>query len=53
MKPVDSAGGKGVMLIEPGTEDLTYLVNEALAWSPSGKVIAEEWIHGSELQSRA
>ena len=48
IKPVDSQGQRGVRLVR-NLEEMRYLFPESMAFSRSGKVIAEEYAEGPEI----
>ena len=49
VKPVDSAGSRGVTVLEPGGGDFAAALQRALAHSRAGRCIVEEYIDGDQL----
>ncbi len=52
IKPVDSRGARGVVRLSNGV-DPTWAYFEALKNSPSGRVMAEEWVDGEQLSTES
>lgn len=52
VKPVDSSGGRGVVSC-PGPSRLESAFAEALAHSPSGRVVVEEYVDGDHFSVEA
>ncbi|NLJ71757.1 MAG: ATP-grasp domain-containing protein [Syntrophomonadaceae bacterium] len=52
IKPVDSRGARGVLLIKSDT-DLKEAFNTALENSPTGRVMVEEFISGPQISTEA
>lgn len=50
VKPLDSRGARGVTKIVPG-RSASRAFSEALAQSPTGRVMAEEWLDGPQLST--
>jgi biotin carboxylase len=48
LKPADSGGQRGVFRVE-SVEDITAHLHEALAASPTGEAILEEYVEGMEM----
>ena len=52
IKPVDSRGARGVIRLSKGI-DLNWAFERAMSASPSGKVIAEEYLDGPQISTEA
>jgi len=52
IKPVDSRGARGVLRLTPGV-DLAWAFGEAVRWSPTGRVVAEEYLHGPQFSTES
>ena len=52
IKPVDSRGSRGVQLLRPGC-DLTAAFAEAHRHSPTGRVMAEEYLAGPQISTES
>ena len=52
LKPVDSAGSRGVSFVE-SVDDLMVGYSNAVKWSPSGVTILEEFMPGPEISVEA
>ena len=52
IKPVDSRGGRGVIRLLPGT-DPSWAYEQARAASPTGRVMVERWLDGTQLSTES
>ncbi|MFQ5479855.1 MAG: ATP-grasp domain-containing protein [Thermodesulfobacteriota bacterium] len=52
VKPVDSRGARGVVRLSEGVEP-SWAYSEALKNSPSGRVMAEEWVEGEQVSTES
>ncbi|MFQ5427637.1 MAG: ATP-grasp domain-containing protein [Thermodesulfobacteriota bacterium] len=52
LKPVDSRGARGVLRLTKDV-DVSWAFSEALKNSPSGRVMAEEWVDGEQLSTES
>ncbi|MBI5643154.1 MAG: ATP-grasp domain-containing protein [Deltaproteobacteria bacterium] len=52
IKPVDSRGARGVIRVTPGV-DPEWAYSESLKHSPSGRVMAEEWVSGRQISTES
>lgn len=52
VKPVDSRGARGVLLVTPGL-DLEWAFSHAMRSSPSGRVMVEEFIEGPQISTES
>lgn len=52
LKPVDSRGGRGVLQLDR-TSDLDWAFGESLRQSPSGRVMAEEFLAGPQVSTES
>jgi biotin carboxylase len=52
LKPVDSRGARGVLLLEDGT-DLDWAFATSCAQSPSGSLVIEEFLSGPQLSTES
>lgn len=52
LKPVDSRGGRGVLQLDR-TSDLAWAFGESLRQSPSGRVMAEEFLSGPQVSTES
>lgn len=52
IKPVDSRGARGVLRLTPGV-DLAWAFDEARRWSPSHRVLVEEYLRGPQFSSES
>ena len=52
IKPVDSRGARGVIRLTPKT-DLRWAFKTALAQSPSGRVMVEEFLYGPQVSTES
>jgi len=52
IKPVDSRGARGVIRLS-GDIDPSWAFFEAERNSPSGRVMAEEWVHGAQVSTES
>jgi biotin carboxylase len=52
VKPVDSRGGRGVIRLLPGV-DPAWAYEQAVAQSPSGRVMVEKWLDGPQFSTES
>lgn len=52
IKPVDSRGARGVLRLAAGA-DLAWAFGEARRWSPTGRVLAEEYLSGPQFSTES
>jgi biotin carboxylase len=52
IKPVDSRGARGVLRLHIGV-DLDWAFGHARAWSPTGRVMVEEYLPGPQLSTES
>ncbi|MGL1902898.1 MAG: ATP-grasp domain-containing protein [Fibrobacterales bacterium] len=52
VKPVDSRGARGVLKLHSG-DDCEWAYQEALSYSPSNKVMIEEYLEGPQVSTEA
>ena len=52
IKPVDSRGARGVLRLSPGV-DLAWAFAEATRWSPTGRVMVEEYLEGPQFSTES
>jgi biotin carboxylase len=53
VKPVDSRGARGVLLLRDGRIDLDWAHEIALRESPSGRVIVERFLEGAQISTES
>ena len=53
LKPVDSRGARGVLLLRSSGPDLAWAFETAAAQSPTGRVMVEQFIRGPQISSEA
>jgi biotin carboxylase len=52
IKPVDSRGARGVLRLTAGV-DLAWAFGEARRWSPTGRVLVEEYLSGPQFSTES
>ncbi|MEW5801181.1 MAG: ATP-grasp domain-containing protein [bacterium] len=52
LKPVDSRGARGVLKLSPDI-DLVWAYHHALNFSPSGRIMAEEYLEGPQISTES
>lgn len=52
IKPADSRGARGVLRLTPDV-DLAWAFNESKRFSPSGRVLVEEWLEGRQISTES
>jgi len=52
LKPVDSRGARGVLLLEPGV-DLEWAYATSVAQSPSGRLLLERYVPGPQISTES
>ena len=52
VKPADSRGARGVLRLTSGI-DLGWAYRESFRFSPTGRVIAEEWVEGRQISTES
>ena len=52
VKPVDSRGGRGVTRLLPNV-DLVWAYEQARSYSPTGRVMVEQWLDGPQLSTES
>lgn len=52
VKPADSRGARGVTRILPSI-DPKWAYEQAIIWSPAGRVMVEEWLDGPQLSTES
>ena len=52
IKPVDSRGARGVLLLVAGV-DLDWAFGHAREWSPTGRVMVEEYLPGPQISTES
>ena len=52
IKPVDSRGARGVLRLTEKT-NLDWAFEHARSWSPTGRVMVEEYLHGAQLSTES